>query len=647
MTKKTIKFKNNQSRVFDAIVENSNSDLIKVSFSSEEPYPRNFGFECLEVIGHDDGDMDLSRLQNKAAVLFNHNFDELIGVVEKAWLENKRGYALIRLSKTAEKYSIMLEEGILCKISFAYNITEMTQIGTNENNIPFIKVKTQPYEISLVSVPADDTVGVGRAMSDEEIEIEIEIEDEKKEIEEEVKPEKEIEEEIKPIEEEKELSTDEEIKPVENEKKFDNANQITENKTISITTIKGKDNMKEILDLARKYNEFELAYEFINQGKSVEQFQSALLEKKLSTGSVLGTDGAQKELNQFSFAGYVAEVLEKRDGKHSGLARELTQDSIKNGYKSHGGIVLPRHLVNEIRMKQARAAGSYLAGTAAAFGNTAYVDNRTQVIDALYQNSVWNALSTVYPDAEGFGSVTLPVITSKNNVQMLGEGVAATKSRQESGHITFTPKTAKASTSYTRDILKQSSLPAFESIVMNGLMKAMAEKRNQQWLNGTGADGEILGIFNVSGVNAVAMGTDGAAMTFAKLVAFETALANANVDLSRCAYVTNSKVGGSLKTTAKFTNTGVALLENGVANGYQVLVSNEVASNYTKGTGTALSGMAFVNPNDIGVIQWGGIEFKVNPYIEEDGGVRLDGWDSFDMQVTRAVSLAVSKDIIA
>jgi HK97 family phage major capsid protein len=405
--------------------------------------------------------------------------------------------------------------------------------------------------------------------------------------------------------------------------------------------------MKEILDLASQYNEFKLGYEFINQGKTLEQFQKALLEKKLSEASPISQDGEQKELGKFSFGGYVTEVLKGIDGKHSGLARELTQDAVKNGYKSHGGIVLPRHLVNEMRMKQVRAAGSYLAGTPAAFGNTAYVDNRAQIIDALYQNSIWNLMSTVYPDAENYGSVTLPVITSKNNVQMLGEGVAATKSRQETSHLTFTPKTAKASTSYTRDILKQSSLPQFESVVMNGLVKAMAEKRNQQWLNGTGTDGEIMGVFNASGVNAISNGTNGGALDLVKVVSFETALAAANVDIARGAYITNSKVAGSLKTTPRFANTGVALLENGYLNGYPVYVSNEIASDYTKGTGTGLSGMAFASPEDIAVMQWGGIEFKVNPFIEEDGGVRLDGWDSYDMQILRNISLAVSKDIIA
>lgn len=681
MPSKKFKFNKNQKRFLDGSLEVQQDNLIKMSFSSEVPYKRYSEEQDMyywEVLSHKEGYCDFSRLNDGANVLFNHNWNEPIGKVQKAWVENGRGYSFITISSAAEKYKKMVEDGTLTKVSVGYEVLEMIFVGYAEDGLPIFECKWMAFEESIVTVPADTSVGIGRAKKSDDEVIEVELQDDElaegeaeksknedsevnssnedtsedentkdKDTDENTSEVVNTEEDDKSKEADKDELTEEEKNKQKNVgSKFDIRGQISQNSNTSTNNYnKGKNSMKDILEAGKKYNEHELANEYASQGRSMEEFQSALLEKKLSKGS--NTDaGTQRELDKFSFAGYIDEVTDKREGANSGLAKELTQDFIKQGYKGHGGIILSRDLVNAMRLKAAiRAAGSYAMGTPEAFGNTAYTDRRTQIIDQLYNASVWNSLSTVMPSAEGFGDVTLPIITSKNNVQMLGEGVAATKSRQGSDHLHFTPKTAKASTSYTRETTQRSSLASVDSVIMGGLVKAMFDKRNQQWINGTGVDGEVLGIFNMSGVTGIDFGANGGNVDFAKLVAFETALAAANVDVARCAYLTNSKVAGSLKTTQKFANFGSALLENGQANGYPLFVSNEVASNYTKGTGTALSGMAFVNPEDIAVIDWNAVEFRVNPWIEEDGGVRIDAWDTFDMQALRAVSLAIAKDI--
>lgn len=86
----------------ESIVD-ENSRLVRLSFSSEEPVTRAsfFSDPWVEVLGHADGEADLERLNSSAPVLYNHDRterDNRIGVVERAWIEDGRGHAEIRLS---------------------------------------------------------------------------------------------------------------------------------------------------------------------------------------------------------------------------------------------------------------------------------------------------------------------------------------------------------------------------------------------------------------------------------------------------------------------------------------------------------------------------------------------------------------------
>jgi hypothetical protein len=112
-------------------IVDAESRLVRLSFSSEEPVTRQsfFSDAWVEVLGHADGEVDLERLNNSAPVLYNHDRSEganRIGVVERAWLENGRGYAEIRLSRRAEVEGLWqdVRDGILRNVSVAYRINE-------------------------------------------------------------------------------------------------------------------------------------------------------------------------------------------------------------------------------------------------------------------------------------------------------------------------------------------------------------------------------------------------------------------------------------------------------------------------------------------------------------------------------------------
>lgn len=141
----------------------------RLSFSSEEPYERWFGPEILD---HSEGAADLSRLNEIGVLLYNHNRDAVIGKIERAWIENERGEAEVTFDtdEDAEKIFKKVQGGTLKGVSVGYLVESWEEVMPNKKSADgkytgpcSIARKWAPYEISIVSVPADPTVGVGRS----------------------------------------------------------------------------------------------------------------------------------------------------------------------------------------------------------------------------------------------------------------------------------------------------------------------------------------------------------------------------------------------------------------------------------------------------------------------------------------------------
>lgn len=145
-----------------------NERKFTLSFSSEEPYERWWG---IEILDHSPGAVDLTRLNDIGVLLFNHDRDFVLGKVNRAWIDEYRGYAEVEFD-TDEKAEVIYQKvrtGTLKGVSVGYRIDtlEEVQAGKTSTDGRFtgpaeIARKWWPFEISIVSVPADGTVGVGR-----------------------------------------------------------------------------------------------------------------------------------------------------------------------------------------------------------------------------------------------------------------------------------------------------------------------------------------------------------------------------------------------------------------------------------------------------------------------------------------------------
>lgn len=150
----------------------TDSRTVELSFSSETPYGRWFGDE---ILCHDEECVNLERFNNGlGTVLFNHDRDAVVGHIEKVWLEDNRGKALVRFDTDEQSETIFqkVQSGTLQGVSVGYSIKryevldEKDSVSSNgrfKGPDTFVVTDWEPLEISIVSVPADATVGVGRS----------------------------------------------------------------------------------------------------------------------------------------------------------------------------------------------------------------------------------------------------------------------------------------------------------------------------------------------------------------------------------------------------------------------------------------------------------------------------------------------------
>lgn len=149
----------------------TDSRTVELSFSSETPYGRWFGDE---ILCHDEECINLERFNNGlGTLLFNHDRDAVVGHIEKVWIEDNRGKALVRFDEDEQSETIFqkVQSGTLQGVSVGYAIyryevleDEDTKSTNGRFNGPaYVVTDWEPLEISIVSVPADHTVGVGRS----------------------------------------------------------------------------------------------------------------------------------------------------------------------------------------------------------------------------------------------------------------------------------------------------------------------------------------------------------------------------------------------------------------------------------------------------------------------------------------------------
>jgi len=173
----------NQSFYRDVSIDPKSIDIetrtVPVSFSSDQSVRRYdwWDGDYNEILGHAAGNVDLTRLSDIGVSLFNHDPNQVIGKVLNPAIDSKsmKGTANIQFD-TDEASDIIYQKvlsGTLKGVSVGYRVSvwesvddgAMSTCGLYEG--PCEVARTwEPFEISIVSIPADASVGVGRSADD-------------------------------------------------------------------------------------------------------------------------------------------------------------------------------------------------------------------------------------------------------------------------------------------------------------------------------------------------------------------------------------------------------------------------------------------------------------------------------------------------
>lgn len=604
--------------------ENRTVDL---TFSSEAPVGQYFG---REILSHKPGDVDLSRLNDGAALLYNHNRNDLRGVVEKAHIGNdKRGHATVRFSRSpaGEQAFQDVKDKVLRGVSVGYRVKNMKQTGGDKANPEFTVDKWQPYEISLAPVPADNSVGVGRSDPAEEQEVTVEF----------------LQTTVTREEPgQMNVTTTVPAQPV-NVDAARNEAAAAERARINCITAMGD-----------KFNQREMARKMIEDGTSLDAARTAVLEAIGSrqepvsdiTGAAGFVDLSVKEQKSYSFCRALL-AASGRDWKDAGLELEVSNEIAKrSGRGGTEGFFLPVNLkfgVDGVRATSATAYGATI-GTSGAGSLIQTTLLAGSFIDVLRAKAKVISLGATMLSGL-VGNIAIPRQDSQTATYWVNpEGADLTESEAIFDQILLSPKTLGARSQYTRQLLMQAT-PDIEMLVRNDLTAVMALAIDAACIAGTGTNGQPLGILNTAGIGSVALGANGGEINIDALIALETALTTANVDENNLAYMTNAKQIGALKTLkdaeGRYLWTqypgvfGERTPTPGEINGYKVARSNNVPSNLTKGTGTNLSAVIFGNWSELIIGEWGVLEVLPNPY-----GAGFNS-GSIDIRALQTVSTAL------
>ncbi len=588
---------------------------IELSFSSETPYERSFG---MEIIDHDK--MDLSFLDSgNAPFLADHDPIKVIGIVEKVNVANARGRAVVRFGKNdlAQEIFQDIKDGIRPNISFGYEVLSMEKVKTKDDSDdgkPSYKVATLPLEISSVSIPADQTVGVNRS---------------------------------KEIKNDDNNNNQSNIKVTNTMEKENNnvvAPKVDTEKTIELARKGEQDRVREIYAVAEKHNQKSLADQSIKNGLSVAEFKGVILEKIGNQPIATRNDEvglSVKEKRNYSIAkGVQAMVSGNWDGAE--LEREASDEIAKRSGKNARGIFVPSDANFYTR--------DLTQGSATAGGHTVATDMLTgSYVEALRNKSmVRNAGATVLSGL--VGDCAIPAQNATTTAHWVAENGAPTEGAPTYRQITLNPKSISAYVDVSRHLMHQSSL-AIESILRKDLIDGLASAVDLGALAGTGSSNQPTGILGTTGIGSVAIGTNGGAGTWAKIVDAWKEVAKDNADVGALSWFTTPTQVARFMQAVKVASTDSRMIMETQDNlmGYNVNVTNQMPDTLTKGTSSGnCSALLFGNFNDLIIGEWGNLDIGIDPYsLSTIGATRITSFYDIDIAVRHAESFSAIQDLNA
>lgn len=646
-------------RVAEVVSVDETARTVELSFSSETRVTRWWGEE---VLSHDPAHVRLGRLLDGGALLWNHDWDDQRGVVESARIDgDRKGRAVVRFgtSEKAEELWQDVKGKIKRHVSVGYFIHAIKLIEEREGVETYLATDWEPYEISIVSVPADVNVGIGRTA---------EIPDMERTPKNQETPGYSK----KAPQSDNRNQPDMKFKNIRNaagdlvKVEIDDAGNVirdvevleyasdTQRSLAARGATGERARVSEITSLGERYgrhlaNGAEMVRTAIADGTSPADFQGALLaanEQRMSQplndqNASADIGMSEREVSQFSLLRVVRALADptstaaREAAAMEFRASDAARERMGRDDNGSGNFMIPSDVLRRaVGGDFSRAALSTSATTG---GNGGVLVEHTlqtgSFIDILRRKNVVMQYARVL--AGLVGNVDIPKQIAAAVAYWIGEGQDAQETGIAFGQLSLKPKTLAAFTDITRRMSMQSSMDV-ESMLRTDLAVAMATAIDYAAYYGPGTEYMPKGITNHDGINAVAFATPGRP-TYGELVDMETAVALDDADVDGMRFIAAAGFRGRAKQTVKFpTQTDSATIwePGNTVNGYPVSITNQVAA----------SDVLFGNFNDMIVAMWGGLEINVDrAALAKSGGLRIIAFQDVDIALRRTESFVLGR----
>jgi HK97 family phage major capsid protein len=631
--------------------ENGEIDL---AISSEAPYERWFG---IEILSHDAAAVDLSRLaDNCHPLLLNHDTEKQIGVlIDPAIGDGRMLRCRAKFSRAENAQEILrdVQDGIRQLVSVGYFIDEIQEVeplpdatgpetkwkpvrtftgeeferemrqkhgeswqrsgpeATRAGETPptFLVTRWTPFEASIVPIPADVSVGIGRS-----------------------------------------AVTEPEAPPAAAAAPITPAPQpqiiVVEKKTMEKTPDQlNAERMLSIISLGeqfKKYLKDTDAPAAVRDGMTVEAFKDLIMrnmQTRHTDTSEVHIGMTPKDQRRYSF-GRALVAQATGDWSQAGFERECSQAVASILGRGAEGFFVPPEVF----------ARDFNVGTATEAGNLKPTILRDDLyVDVLRNKLVMSSLGVTFLSGLT-GDIDMPRKATAAAIGTVTEIGSATESNPTTAKTTLSPKRQTSYVEVSKQALIQSAL-SLENMIRDDLLSGVAVQIESQVINGTGTAPQMTGIRYTSGIGTVAAGANGGTVTWGNVVGLESACANSNAEPDRLAgYLTNTKQRGNLKQVQKGTNLPF-IWDNGAqpVNGYRAAISNNVPSNLTKGTSTTVCSAAFFSADwSMGVVGlFGAPDVTVDPYTKADTGqVKITLNQFADFGIRQPAAFAKCEDLL-
>ncbi|EFN6982888.1 major capsid protein [Escherichia coli] len=630
-----LKFRRDLNGYGGVINEGHNDQYeFEIAFSSTQPYQRQFWDEqnqemvvLDEILVHTPEAVDLSRLNNNAPLLFNHNFDNHIGVVCNARIDaDNVGRALVKFSKhgtLANDIRNKVIEGTMEKISVGYDIKEY-QIDYAKGQL--IVTKWAPFEISFVTVPADDSVGLNRSLNTITVNLEAKRDMTKEQIEEIKEEQESAQVEETPVEENKEPKVEEtQERQVEENKEDENLEdgkdaKHPESVDDDSSTVRETEEVKEereaapveeekIEEVAERSEEDELEIREIARELNIDDSE---LARALAIKDMTPEAFRTKALNNITNAQRNNEQI--KDSKMektfdlNNVIRSLVDGAALGANEAEYSAMAAGAAMQ--RGRAARGGSVFVPAAAlraASEGNTkatltAVTDEKLlteSYVEMLLPQSVLGRLGvTVLSGLNAPIAVPKMTTSSVDAFGFVDENGAAPESKAEFANVKMAPKTFAGGNPISRSSIK--TVPGIATLITDHINKAVRIKLEQLILsdkdNTRGPKGLVKQLVDGGRV------TKKAAFSYKDFLKEIAALTDAGVPAQSIKFAMSGATAAELESTLKDNGVSGYIIENGKLAGYDVVTSGVIPADH----------IVLGDFSGIMIGEWGGLELDMD-----------------------------------